>query len=515
MATNPRNAIISQIQSMAPELLKGVDVNALEDVYLNRMLDDAKRLSYGQRELAYNMANPERQYLFENPADYFQAYGTIPVNFQGTSGYYDTKEKAQDIRYLTPDANASYRLVSPKSGQVLGTGTGQQGLLDLATQANRLNTELGREADWQLVQTGPGGDQVIGTNKYNSDRTLLGKIFGPILDVGLPILGTALIPGAGLLGTILPAAAGSAVASAANDRSLQDALLRAAIAGAAAGVGEKLFAPAQAATQTAAQTAGQTAGQTVGQTAAQTATQKAAEEAAKKVGEEIVVTAIKEAAPSILGGSIGAGLGGGVGSTLFRPSQAYNAESYTPRQTATETVDPELTPETIVTANLGKAPTNILPAALATGTAASLAAAANAAGATANPAETRTGMTPGQMASVSGLPAGSGLLAGLTSNLGITDYLTLAGVAGSGIASLLGGGGTGAGTGTPYVSPFGAGGTFGNVAGRDMRAQPQIADYERYGFGPEATFFQPAYNTLVSGAAGTNPTATPTYRPLI
>jgi hypothetical protein len=162
-------------------------------------------------------------------------------------------------------------------------------------------------------------------------------------------------------------------------------------------------------------------------------------------------------------------------------------------------------------------PTNILPSAIG-GTAISNilteAAKANAEGAT-NTQTDRQDMTPGQMASVSGLPTGSSILSGLTKNLGVTDYLTLAGLAGSGISSLLGGGGTGAGAGTPYVSPFGAGGTFGNVAGRDMRAQPAIEDYERYGFGPEATFFQPAYNTLVSGAAGTNPTTTPTYRPLI
>lgn len=456
MATNPRNAIISQIQSMAPELLKGVDVNALEDVYLNRMLDDAKRLSYGQRELAYNMANPERQYLFENPADYYQAYGAIPVNFQGTSGYYDTKEKAQDIRYLTPDANASYRLVSPKSGQVLGTGTGQQGLLDLATQANRLNTELGREADWQLVQTGPSGDQVIGTNKYNSDRTLLGKIFGPIMDVGLPILSSALIPGAGLLGTVLPAAAGSAVASAANDRSLKDTLLRAAIAGAGAGIGEKLFAPAQAAG-------------------------KGAETAATNLSSDLVPNALEGLSFGSIAqvdptAALGGALGGGVGSA----GGALGDIIVTGARNAAFNV-----PGSLTGSLLANAATTTLP-------------------------EVGPLDTPTQPQS----EKPKGFLDKLTSNLGVTDYLTLAGLAGSGINSLLGGG-KGTGAGTPYVSPFGAGGAFGNVAGRDMRAPQTNTDYERYGFGPEATFFQPAYNTLVSGAAATNPATTPTYRPLI
>lgn len=456
MATNPRNAIISQIQSMAPELLKGVDVNYLDDARLNRVLEDAKRMAFMDRSLAYGMANPEKQYAFENPAEYFEAFGTIPVNFQGTSGYYDTKEKAQDIRYLTPDANASYRLVSPKSGQVLGTGTGQQGLLDLATQANRLNTELGREADWQLVQTGPGGDQVIGTNRYNSDRTLLGKIFGPILDVGLPILSSALIPGAGLLGTILPAAAGSAVASAANDRSLQDTLLRAAIAGAGAGIGEKLFTPAQAAG-------------------------KGAETAATNLSSDLVPNALEGLSFGSIAqvdptAALGGALGGGVGSA----GGALGDIIVTGARNAAFNV-----PGSLTGSLLANAATTTLP-------------------------EVGPLDTPTQPQS----EKPKGFLDKLTSNLGVTDYLTLAGLAGSGIGSLLGGG-KGTGAGTPYVSPFGAGGAFGNVAGRDMRAQPQIADYERYGFGPEATFFQPAYNTLVSGAAGTNPTTTPTYRPLI
>lgn len=122
-------------------------------------------------------------------------------------------------------------------------------------------------------------------------------------------------------------------------------------------------------------------------------------------------------------------------------------------------------------------------------------------------------------------PEKKGLLDRLTSNMGITDYLTVASLLGSGVSSLLGGGGGAGTTAGPYVSPFGAGVGFG--AGQDMRVNPNIADYERYAFGPEATFFAPGYSQLVSGAAGApmqttmgpqsamiNPNA-PTYTPLI
>lgn len=106
----------------------------------------------------------------------------------------------------------------------------------------------------------------------------------------------------------------------------------------------------------------------------------------------------------------------------------------------------------------------------------------------------------------------------------IKDALTYASGAGTIyelIKSLFGGGGSGGdGTGTPYVSPFGAGPAIG---GADFRVNPNIQNYEQYGFGPEATFFRPEYNKLVSSGAsmggspigGTATTNTPTYTPLI
>jgi hypothetical protein len=117
---------------------------------------------------------------------------------------------------------------------------------------------------------------------------------------------------------------------------------------------------------------------------------------------------------------------------------------------------------------------------------------------------------------------GSGLLSKLTANMGLTDYLTAASLLGSAVGSI--GGGGGGTTAMPYTSPFGAGAGLGLGTGRDMRVNPNITDYERYGFGPEATFFAPGYSQLVSGAAGA-PAATtmgpqgamvnPQYVPLI
>jgi hypothetical protein len=85
----------------------------------------------------------------------------------------------------------------------------------------------------------------------------------------------------------------------------------------------------------------------------------------------------------------------------------------------------------------------------------------------------------------------------LGTGLSLPQLLSIGGIGADLLKNLLAGGGTGPTT--PYVSPFGTGVGFGT--GRDMRANPTIMDYERYGFGPEAMFFQPGYGLLSAGAA--------------
>jgi hypothetical protein len=86
----------------------------------------------------------------------------------------------------------------------------------------------------------------------------------------------------------------------------------------------------------------------------------------------------------------------------------------------------------------------------------------------------------------------------LGTGLTIPQLLSIGGVGADLLKNLLAGG-DGAGAGVPYVSPFGTG--VGFAPGQDMRANPTILDYERYGFGPEAMFFQPGYGLLSAGAA--------------
>ena len=110
----------------------------------------------------------------------------------------------------------------------------------------------------------------------------------------------------------------------------------------------------------------------------------------------------------------------------------------------------------------------------------------------------------------------------LGTGLNVPQLISIGSVGADLLKNLLGGGGGGgggAGTGVPYVSPFGTGVGFGT--GQDMRANPNIIDYERYGFGPEAMFFQPGYGLLNSAAPAPTPqappamTINPVYQPLI
>jgi hypothetical protein len=140
------------------------------------------------------------------------------------------------------------------------------------------------------------------------------------------------------------------------------------------------------------------------------------------------------------------------------------------------------------------------------------------------------GVTPETGLPVGSVLAGLGLISPPTPDPALTDkggvlgtglnlpqLISIGGIGADLLKNLLAGGGD-TGAGTPYVSPFGTG--VGFAPGQDMRANPNITDYERYGFGPEAMFFRPEYSGLLSSAAPA-PQAqpamaiNPVYQPLI
>ena len=385
------------------------------------------------------------------------------------------------------DPNADYRLVDA-SGKVIGTASNALEVRNLVDTANALSEEEGKKAEWKLQQTGAtGGWNTVAQDDPNTIPTSI-KLIGAAMAAATAA--GALQPGgfmgAGTTGAGTTAGAtGAGLAEGASLASQGLASLPANLAAIQSGANAALAGAGLGAG--AAGAAG---------TGLLSAAAPGAFEAAP-----IVVTAggsnfVLPSVAALTAGATTAGLAGGAATPPATTSATQPADS----------VGPDLT----LTA---KTPTNILPEVLATGAAATAAAAANATGATSTQADR---ITP-TAKETAALNAGAGAGGVLGTGLSLTELATLGSLGASAVGSLFGGSGGTTGAGTPYVSPFGTGGTM--AGGQDFRASPAIADYERYGFGPEASFFRPEYYGLVSGGASKGYTAggatTPTYTPLI
>jgi hypothetical protein len=216
--------------------------NALAALTKAQALSDADAI-FTTKQLAGTKANPNSIYELANPDEYFKAYGTVPISFTGNSAYMDKGVKGPSVDYLTPEAGASYSLYSPKTGELIASGTGAEGLLALSKQANALNESQGRSADFQLVKQSAGSSspEIIGSNLYNSDRTALGKVAG-VVGQALPLAALA-IPGLNVLGGI---AVGAGLGGAGAAMQGKDVLGGAAMGGLSAAGGSVLGKALQA-----------------------------------------------------------------------------------------------------------------------------------------------------------------------------------------------------------------------------------------------------------------------------
>lgn len=427
---------------------------------------------------------------------------------------------------FAPTPGQTYRLVDNRTGETSGQASDPAGIKALVDQANALSEEQGKKANWDLQQStlysaDPNKPLAQGWNTIAQDdpNTIP-------MSIKAMMAAMAVMTGAGVAQQINAANAAAAGAGGAGSGLVPGAL-------------EGLsFAPVGTAAVPASTIAG--------------AVGAAAVPAAVTAGTDLVVTALMakgftaaQAAALVASGGAAAALtsGAGAGTTTGTATTPSTANTMPPATTtgpdllltaqqagstlpavvpaataatiaAAAATTPPPNPAEDLTLTAQTQPTNIVPASLLAGGGAAAAAAANAAGSTTSAtdlANSRTGMTDAELAATNAGAGGNSLLDRITSNMDITDYATLASLAASAVG---GGGGGGTGSTTPYVSPFGAGTGFGT--GMDYRAQPNILDYERYGFGPEATFFRPEYNRLISSAApAPATTATPTYQPLI
>jgi hypothetical protein len=433
-------------------------------------------------------------------------------------------------------------------GNVIFSGAGAEGANTAVAVAQSLSDDLGGDANFK-IQTGErtinpdgsvGGTRYIDVARAAPSQSGLGFLADNVLPFA-----ASFIPG---IGPIAGAALGSAVSSGLQGRSLEDALVRAAIAGGSAYAGGQLFGPATPAAS--APMTGINAdlipnalqGLNFG-----SLTSAAIPAAVGGAAGDIIVNAAGRAASNLAGSTVGGVLGQAAASQIGTPSQSNVVDGVD--QDTGEIVVERYRP---ISPPGGYAPIPILGAELGIGSILDSLGPLNPP--PADPAlmqpETLpedivvTGNVPTVTGNVPTVTQGPGLgsaLAGLPSILapmtpdpaltenkfdlkdvlgtGLTlpQLLSIGGIGADLLSNLLGGGG-GTGTATPYVSPFGGG--VGFAPGRDMRANPNILDYERYGFGPEAMFFRPEYSGLVSG--GTAPTQAPqamtinpVYQPLI
>lgn len=451
------------------------------------------------------------------------------------------------------------RLVDRSTNTVLFEGTGFEAAQKAVEMGQNLTDTMGRKADYQ-IETGNTRDnyQPVASEKFN--KSTLGKI-ADVVGTVAP-LALSFIPGyAGLdLLTKVGAAAGAGGLGAAlkGDDILKGALLGGATAGIVGGtgldkaIGGALGGVSGGAAQGVAQAGGQAAGQAAGDIVV-TGLSKGLQAAGGALGQAILSQAGNAGLSQVTGGDtpydgitvtgpqLASGSGLPFGAAFPVPVGAMLSGALAPTQPLPQQQPTTTRPEDIVVTGMQQPviPAEALAAIPAIGGV--LAATGGGASNVVNGIDQATGdivvsapqavapppIIPGIGAALPAITAGAltpAQTAGVTSpdkggvlgtGLNIPQILSIGGIGADLLKSLLAGGGTGAGT--PYVSPFGPGAGIG--AGQDMRANPNITDYERYGFGPEAMFFQPEYSLLASGGASPQAqSAMPTnsiYRPLI
>jgi hypothetical protein len=366
----------------------------------------------------------------------------------------------------------SYRLVNKATGEVLGEASTPEGISALVEQSNALSKQLGKKADIAFEQSNP---EVFGggyTQMFRDEPNIL-------FDTPMKLIAAGMLAATGA-GAFQPGGFGGVGAAGAGGATGTTAAATGSglVPGALQGTNALSFAP-------------------VATTAVPAS-----------VAAPIIVTGT-----GATSAAIPAAITAAAATPTLLSSAATPPTQPSPPVTAPVDVLPQVGADIVATA-----PTNLLPAEFLAPAVVSSAAAANALGSTtAQSPDVTQGMTPEEIQDISMSGAGGGgLLAKLTANMNLVDYLQLASLVGSAGAGLLGGGG-GSGTAVPYVSPFGPGmGAGGMPTGPSRQLNPTIADYERYGFGPEALFFAPQSNVVAPTTTGpASAMVNPQYVPLI
>ena len=447
----------------------------------------------------------------------------------GQTGYYFANELGLPARFgeggtpgfVPVDPNATYRLVKGGTdGSVVYSGAGEAGLRNVFEQANKLTLDDPKKAYWGVEVLDPATGQYkrVAENKGPNGLGIVGDIAG----VALPVA-AAIATGGASLGVQI--AAGAAAGGLGGFLAGKDPLTSALIGGATAGLGNV----------TGANEAIGGVLSNASDAVKNALIPELAKQAATEAGGDIVVNALsnlaKGTASGLLQSAASGAISGGAPTSTPQPVQE-------PVQSPTE---PIVVSGVKAGSGLPFASAAPVPVeAILSGALTTAQPLPQQQPTTAEPEEivvtAPQTVTPPMDIPVGSVLAGLGLTAlptpdtaltqkggVLGTGLNVPQLLSIGSIGADLLKNLLAGGG-GAETGVPYVSPFGTGAGIGLGTGRDMRASPNIIDYEKYGFGPEAMFFQPGYGLLSSGAAAPAPAlpqaqpimaTNPRYEPLI
>lgn len=447
--------------------------------------------------------------IIQNAPDY--QYFTAPLsNLGNTTATYG----GQNNLVVAPDT--PIRVVNNATGEVIYSGTGYEGAQAAIDAASALSASAGNKANWDIQVVRPGGQdfESVSTDRPNS-RTL-----GMLADIALPVA-ASFIPG---VGPVLGATLGSTASSVAQGRSLKDTLLRAGLTAATAGLAKGIQGIPSGATDAAISANVNNAINTAYQAA--------------QSGALSALSPIYGAAAGGLAGGAGSLAGSALSSlpsnlaAIDAASQAYlsnaglNAGSMVGAGLDQFGNVVDDTGAIVVSGGSSSAVPVVAPLAAAAATTAAATSGSSAANAasdaaisqnTQNAVDTaysnaQTGASDAlKAAGYNGMGAGpfvaggAGAAAGggvFGTGLSLAQLASITGIGVDLLGKLIGGGGDEGAT-TPYTSPFGAGPTFAPAARTQIN--PNIADYEKYGFGPEAMFFSAGQTS--PGAATTSGTA--------
>lgn len=437
--------------------------------------------------------------IIQNAPDY--QYFTAPLsNLGNTTATYG----GQNNLVVAPDT--PIRVVNNATGEVIYSGTGYEGAQAAIDAASALSASAGNKANWDIQVVRPGGQdfESVSTDRPNS-RTL-----GMLADIALPVA-ASFIPG---VGPVLGATLGSTASSVAQGRSLKDTLLRAGLTAATAGLAKGIQGIPSGATDAAISANVNNAINTAYQAA--------------QSGALSALSPIYGAAAGGLAGGAGSLAGSALSSlpsnlaAIDAASQAYlsnaglNAGSMVGAGLDQFGNVVDDTGAIVVSGGSSSAVPVVAPLAAAAATTAAATSGSSAANAasdaaisqnTQNAVDTaysnaQTGASDAlKAAGYNGMGAGpfvaggAGAAAGggvFGTGLSLAQLASITGIGVDLLGNLIGGGGGGEGATTPYTSPFGGGATL-NLGGR-VQVNPNIADYEKYGFGPEAMFFSQGQN---------------------